>query len=361
MTAKEQLAEAFRAGLDFAAVTEHLRNPLPPHKKVSEQQWQEVISSAEFYSPEQMIAFYGYEWGSSMQHCYWLDQQKKDYGHRVVILPPGERRYCLSDQCRTPDELAGFMAKVGAVGITAHPWRAVVVDPKFKVADHDGIPEFFSRNYFDYRGNGEDNVWIGAEVGPDFYPLRGQWAVPLICEKKRLRFDTQTVTIPEWEDALANGKWLAPLSSSDRHFNYIPFGLRTTVVFARERSHQGVLEALRARRTLAAYMAPFDIELYAGSVMFGDTADQSGSLTLRLAAKRGSVMEMQLNRPGETIKVWKGDDAIGSFVIPVQDIPSGPVWVQVSGTEVDERLHLRRTTITSPIWFQRDAFSGAGW
>ncbi|MCI2286164.1 hypothetical protein L3081_25460 [Colwellia sp. MSW7] len=180
----------------------------------------------------------------------------------MVILPPGERSYCLSDQCSTPDELAGFMAKVGAVGIIAHPWRAVVVDPKFKVADHNGLPEFLSRNYFDYTGNGKNNVWVGAEVGPDFHPIRGQWAVPLICEKKGLRLETQTVSIPEWEDALANGKWPAPISSSDRHFNYIPFGLRTTVVFAQKRSHQSVFEALSARRTLSAYMAPFDIELY---------------------------------------------------------------------------------------------------
>ncbi|MCI2286165.1 hypothetical protein L3081_25465 [Colwellia sp. MSW7] len=80
--------------------------------------------------------------------------------------------------------------------------------------------------------------------------------------------------------------------------------------------------------------------------MFGGTAEQSESLTIRLVAKAGSVMEMQLNRPGETIKVWKGDDAIASFDIPVKDLPPGPIWVQVTGTEVDEKLHLRRTTIT---------------
>ncbi|MDW6005416.1 hypothetical protein SBX37_21330 [Vibrio mangrovi] len=351
-SASEQFTEAYQAGLDFAAVTEHLRHPLPPYKKASEQQWHKVIASAQRYRPEDMITFYGYEWGSSMQSCYWLDADKKDYGHRVVILPPGESRYCLADQCRTPDELARFMAKVGAVGITAHPWRTLIVDPKFNEQKRDSLPAFLSRNYFDYRGNGQDDVWIGAEVGPDFYSISGQWALSPICEQPKLRLDTQTVTVPEWEDALANGKWLAAISSSDRHFDFIPFGLRTTVVFAKERSHQGIMEALRARRTLAAYMMPFNVELYSGSAMFGDTVDKSKMLSIKLDADSGSVEEMQLNRPGETIRSWKGDNAIGLFRIPAQDIPSGPVWVHIIGTEVDDNLHLQRTTITSPIWLK---------
>lgn len=346
--AKQQLDAAMEAGLDFAAITEHLRDPNTPKILKSDLQWNKVISAVKSFKNSPLIAFYGYEWTMTNKYCYDLKPSQPDFGHKVIILPPTTTQTCLADECQTPDSLSDFMAKVGAIGITAHPWRV-------KIPKSENLPLFLRRDYFSYTGNGNGDNWIGAEVGPDFAPLIGsKWESHLICDYPKKISDTQTVILPEWKEALGNGKYLAAISSSDRHFSFVPFGQRTTIIFSKERTHKAIFSALKARRTIAALLEPFEIEFYSGKKIIGDQIKVGEILTITLKALPGEVKQMRLLSPNKTLKTWDGDNSIGTFDVFTEKMDLGPLFIEVVGLKRNKILNQHRTTITSPIWLTQD-------
>jgi hypothetical protein len=338
-TAAEQLAAAREAGLDFAALTEHDRNPNQPGSGMSDTQWNAALEAVAQANTPQFVALAGYEWTRSQRSCFEPDPQEPDYAHKIVILPPAARGRCDSDVCLTPDELGKFVHNAGGIILTPHPWRILIRDNEDK-----GLPPFVTRNYFDYEGDGAGGVFVGAEVGPDFPPL--SWKA--LCTQPGEAIDSQTVTLAEWQQALLEGKHLAAVAASDRHFGFTPFRSRTTVVFATAKTPEAILEALRARRTMAANLEPFAVRLAMGSAIVGETARDEAQGRLRVGASSGEV---------ERMEVWSGDQVVASFPAEAvnRDLTfaiegKGPIWAKITGTETDPATGTPRTTITSPIW-----------
>jgi hypothetical protein len=341
-TAAEQLAAAQQAGLDFAALTEHDRNPNQPGERITPTQWNAALKAVADANTSQFVALAGYEWTSSQRSCFETNLQP-DFNHKLAILPPGATERCDSDVCVTPGQLGEFVQKAGGLILTPHPWQVRLLE-----GARPGVPAFVTRSYFDYQGDGPGGVFVGAEVGPDFEPLR--WK--MLCAFPEEEFNSQTGTLAEWKKALAEGKHLAAVASSDRHFGFTPLASRSTVVFATAKTPQAIFEALKARRTMAANLAPFRVQLAIGGAIVGETAMRNGEGKLRVSAPTEEIAG---------IEVWSGDQLLKSFPAEAvnQDLPFaieadtvGPVWARVTGVETDPGTGTPRTTITSPIWIK---------
>ncbi len=338
----EQLSEARAAGLDYVAITEHDLDPNDPSRKMTKNEWEQVLTAVSRASTEEFIAVAGYEWTSSQRSCF-LDGAGDDYNHKIVILPPGAKDLCDSRTCKTPDELAMFVHGKGGIIITPHPWRVLLLDA------NGNVTSYVSRDYFAYSGDGPGDVMIGAEIGPPFQPF--SWP-GLLCDKPADSFQIRTVTIEEWIAALNSGKRLAAISSSDRHDSRTPFGSRTTSVFVKDKTGEGIIEALRARRTHAANLAPFHVRFSVDRYVVGSTVTGAKEAVIKLVAKPHEF---------EALEIWLGETMIrrlaslppdGRLVVPLDKIGKGPLWIKIVGKETDTSTHTPRTTITSPIWLQ---------
>ena len=376
-TAAEQFAAAREVGLDFAALTEHDRNPNQPGSRMTETQWSAALEAVASASSPEFLALAGYEWTSSQLSCFETHPQHPDFNHKVVILPPGASKRCDSDVCVTPDQLGEFVHSAGGVILTPHPWRVSLLE-----SGRADLPAFVTRSYFDYAADGPGGVFVGAEVSPDFQPLR--WKV--LCAYPDEDFNSQTGTLAEWRQALVRGKRLAAVATSDRHFGFTPFGSRSTVLFASAKTPEAILEALKARRAMAANLEPFAVRLAIGGAIIGETAKADSEGMLRVSAPQEQIA---------AIEVWRGDRLLQTFppnavnqdlVFAPDGVPccepdsepgpasgaapvpgaassasisqpasprsAGPVWVKVTGVETDPATGTPRTTITSPIWLE---------
>jgi len=338
----EQLSEARAAGLDYVAITEHDLNPNDPNSKMSKEEWEQVLIAVARENSGGFIALAGYEWTSSQKSCF-PDAAQDDYNHKIVILPPAAKDICDSLTCKTPDELAIFVHGKGGVIITPHPWRVLLLDA------NGSVTGYISRDYFAYSENGPGDVMIGAEIGPPFQPF--SWP-GLLCDKPSEAFQSRTVTIEEWADALTSGKRLAAISSSDRHDSWTPFGSRTTAVFVKDKTPEGIIEALLARRTHAANLAPFNVRFSVDRHVVGSSVTKAKEAVIKLIAKPEEF---------DILEVWLGKTMIqqlsslptdGKVVLPLEKVEKGPLWVKVIGKESDPVTQTPRTTITSPIWLK---------
>jgi hypothetical protein len=124
------------------------------------------------------------------------------------------------------------------------------------------------------------------------------------------------------------------------------------VLFATARTPEAILEALRARRTMAANLEPFDVRLGIGDAIAGGTARDGGEGQLQVSAGRQEVT---------AIEVWSGDQLLTAFppdavnqrlTFALQPGAKGPIWAKVTGPETDPDTGTSRTTITSPIWLE---------
>ena len=342
-TAAEQLAAAREAGLDFAALTEHDRNPNEPGSRITDAEWNGALEAVEQANSADFAALAGYEWTSSQRPCFDINPQHPDFAHKIVVLPPNAPARCDSDTCTTPDQLGEFVHKAGGVILTPHPWRVVLIE-----AQHAGFPAFVRRNYFDYESDGPGGVFVGAEVGPDFEPLR--WKV--LCAQPDDDIHSQTVTLAEWQQALVAGKRLAAVASSDRHFGFTPFRSRTTLVFASAKTPAAILGALKARRTMAANLEPFQVRLAIGSVIVGETARHASEGKLRVSAPAQEVAAIELWSADQLLETFPPDAVNQDLTFSLVGRAAGPIWAKVTGLATDPDTGTPRTTITSPIWLE---------
>jgi hypothetical protein len=304
-------------------------------------QWTAALDAVAQANTAGFVALAGYEWTSGQHSCFETARPQPDFNHKVVILPPGSSERCDSDVCVTPDQLGEFVHKAEGIILTPHPWRVSLLEGA-------GPPAFVTRDYFTYQGDGPGNVFSAAEVGPDFQPLA--WKV--LCGEPDRNINSQTATLAEWKQALVQGKRLAAVAASDRHFGFTPFTSRTTVLFTAGRNPAAVLEALQARRSMAVHLEPFDVRFAIEGAIVGGTAVNPSEGTVRVTAPAAEI---------ESIEVWKGDELLEGFnseaanrdiPVPLKGRGPGAVWVKVTGVELDPAAGTPRTTITSPIWIE---------
>lgn len=188
---------------------------------------------------------------------------------------------------------------------------------------------------------------IGAEVGPSF--LKSHWKV--LCDNP-LELPSRTVTIEEWLDALNLGKHLAAVSSSDRHDSATSFGSRTTSVFVKNATAEGIIEALLARRTHATNLAPFNLRFSVDHQSVGSSVTDPKEATIDLVVKPEEFRILEIWLGKTMIRRLSNLPADGRVVFPLEKVGKGRLWVKAVGKELDVDTQTPRTTITSPIWLK---------
>ena len=175
-----------------------------------------------------------------------------------------------------------------------------------------------------------------------------------------LLFTPQAIAL--WDSVLDDGHLVAAVGGSDDHRaepepsgTQSPIGSPTTLVWAEELSEAGIVEAIRAGRTVVKLRGPGDpmVDLTAetadgGVARLGDTVTGVG--VARLTAHVTSAVPVNL-------EIWRDGVRIDNLTVEGDD------WIRVleypvSGARERYRAELvtgaGRTTVTSHLWIEGD-------
>ncbi|MCC6874701.1 MAG: PHP domain-containing protein [Sandaracinaceae bacterium] len=158
-----------------------------------------------------------------------------------------------------------------------------------------------------------------------------------------------------WDARCATGRHLAAIGGSDDHRAGVdlgatgsPIGDPTTMVYASELSAGGIVDAVRAGRTVVRLQGPGDpmLELTANDAMVGDTVD-APQVTLRARVTGGAGTRLRFVHNGERLSAVPvaSDPFETTLVVSAPYLASGPDrW----RAELVEGRDLR--VVTSHVW-----------
>jgi hypothetical protein len=292
------------AALDVAALTDHDHwgmVPLDAHPEL----WRAIQTATEaFHEPGRFVTLGGYEWTS------WI------YGHRHVLYFEGEPvlHSSLDPRTETPQQLWQALEGRAALTIAHHPaggpiavdW-SIPPDPRF-----EPVTEIASVH--------------GSSESPDtpmpiYDPVDGHWVRDALDRGYRLGF----VGSGDSHDAHPG---LAQLAS--------PSGGGVAAILSEERTREGVLAALRARRCYATNGPRILLRAALGPHPMGSVVPvpEGGALDLPLfvhAVGTGPIARVELVRSGAVVD---GIDVEGRLEValerPVEGLRAGEyVYVRV--------------------------------
>jgi hypothetical protein len=124
------------------------------------------------------------------------------------------------------------------------------------------------------------------------------------------------------------------------------------LAFVKEKTADGILDALLGRRTHAANLAPFHVRFSVDHQVVGSSVVDAKEALIELRAKAEEF---------DSLEVWLGKTAIQKFIslppngsvkFSLREVGKGPLWIKIVGKEIDNATQTPRTTITSPIWLR---------
>ncbi|MCC6156521.1 MAG: DUF3604 domain-containing protein [Deltaproteobacteria bacterium] len=276
------------AFLDFAAVTDHVEAIWGC--AMSHDQWESLMESAETWNaPGRFVAFAGYEWTASFPFG-GVKSEAEGHAH---LLFPGRAVRCGSNQpeCATLDGLLDFMRPHQPVVIRHHTcanWAPAVFSGR--VDSQTPVVEVTSSH-----GNCECVSCPGRMPESSMDPKN----------------DVRT--------ALLSGPHYGLVGGSDNHnarpgstnyFRKLPLILDTggiTALSARRFDREGILEALRARRTYATTGARIVVEFTAGETSMGGVlpagAEAKGRFTVHGTNVIGAATVFRGDLDDQSIRV----------------------------------------------------------
>jgi hypothetical protein len=292
------------AALDAVALTDHDHwgmVPLDAHPEL----WRAILTATEaFHEPGRFVTLGGYEWTS------WI------YGHRHVLTFEGEPALHSSFDPRTetPQQLWQALEGRAALTFAHHPaggpiavdW-SIPPDPRF-----EPVTEIVSVH--------------GSSESPDtpmpiYDPVDGHWVRDALARGYRLGFVGSG-------DSHDGHPGLAQLASSS--------GGGVAAILSEERTREGVLAALRARRAYATNGPRILLRAALGPHPMGSVArvPEGGSLDTLLfvhAVGTGPIARVELVRSGAVVD---GVDVEGRLEValerPVEGLRAGEyVYVRV--------------------------------
>jgi hypothetical protein len=310
------------AALDVVALTDHDHWGMVPLDASPEMQEAIRAATARFHAPGTFVALDGYEWTS------WI------HGHRHVLYfdGPGPVLSSVDPRYESPQQLwaalegreALTFAHHSAGGPIATNW-AIPPDPRF-----EPVTEIVS-----VHGSSESP----DSVDPIYDPVAGNWV----------------------RDALARGYRLGFVGSGDSHDGHpgltqlaSPTGGLAAIV-TEERTREGVLAALRARRVYATNGARILLRAALGAYPMGSSVPvpEAGELDLPLfvhAIGTGPIARVELVRSGEVVD---GLDVEGRLEAalerPVEHLRAGE-YVYVRVVQQDGGA-----AWSSPVFFEAQA------
>ena len=210
------LTGRYRDGLDVVALTDHDWPGMTRSMYFVEQGIGNVLNAS-----GRFLAFNGFEWSGD-------SQTRARFGDRTVLFPDGYHDIprITDDSANDSAKLSANVRRVGALDWPHHIGRAESpVNPKFLNPETEPVIEMTS----------------GHGVFETYDPAR---AVPV-------PYKTQIVPGTSAQDALATGKRLGLVGSSDSHSGFSGYRVGMFAVIAPELTRGAILDAIRARRTYA--------------------------------------------------------------------------------------------------------------
>jgi len=328
----EQYRYAYdKGGLDFMATTDHLE-----YKKVySDYEWWQTQKFADmFHNPGYFLSFYGYE-----------REQKWPYGHRNVIFSerggpiiftklrsyvecekelPLQLKNSNNTAEITPWQLWQILSEAGICAISmVHTPGSIMgtdwsmyeqIDSRFET-----LVEIYQGSRGSFEGGGERSSTSGGK------------------ETKQSKYH-----IGNYQNALKRGHKLGVFSSSDHVSTSISFG----GVYVKEFTRNGIFEAVKARRTVAA-TDKIKIHFSCNGHMLGKIFETSDKPSIQIFIEGTACLESVSIIRNEVI--YKVFEPKGSKILNVHFTDQNPV-------KGENRYYVRVKQVdgnmgwTSPVW-----------
>ena len=274
----ERSYDIARSHLDFFCFTGHSQwhdMPTMPQDKhlkwvrgfeVMRNNWVNVKRLAnKYYAPDSFVPFIGYEWHSS------------SYGDVCIIFPGSEAELVTLKSIK---EFQNFARDCGAILIPHHPayqrgWRGQnwsVLDPTISP-----VVEIFSEH-----GNAESDRspcrYIRHSMGGRYTPNTLQWL---------------------WQQ----GTQVGIVASTDDHLGYPgAYGEGLVAVYAETLTREGVMEALKARRTYGVSADRIELDFRLNGHWMGETIPAAAARKIHVKVKGKDVIDrVEVLRNNEVI------------------------------------------------------------
>jgi len=311
------LTGRYRDGLDIVALTDH--------------DWPAVTRSMYFVehaignvlnAPGRFLAFNGFEWSGD-------SQTRARFGDRTVLFPDGYHDIprITDDSANDSAKLSANVRRIGGLDWPHHIGRAESpVNPKFLNPETEPVMEMTS----------------GHGVFETYDPAR---AVPI-------PYRTQIVPGTSAQDALATGKRLGMVGSSDSHSGFSGYPTGMFAVVATELTRAAILDAIRQKRTYAIrggqpVLVDFRVDGHFIGEEFRSLKPPRVQVTVKAAKP---IQRIEIVRNNRYVYVRDFDDAALDRTVEYQDTEPPPAYyyARISLAE-------RGYAWTSPVWVNASA------
>jgi hypothetical protein len=268
-------------------------------------------------APGRFIAICGYEWSGD-------SQVRGRFGDRTVLFPPGYHDIprITDDSYDTSDKLAVSIRKLGALDWPHHIGRAESpVNPRYLNPDTEPVMEMTS-------GHGVFETYDPKHMLP----------VP---------YHTQIIPGTSVQDALALGKRVGMVGSSDSHSGFSGFMTGMLAIVAPELTHESLLSAIRQRRAYAIRGGqPILLDFRVDNHFMGDSFASAKPPRIRLVAKGTKpIVRIELVRNNQYIFTKEYTDSAPERTFEYQDETAPPAFYYVRVTQAPGEW-----AWSSPIW-----------
>jgi hypothetical protein len=310
------LSARYQFGLDAVALTDHDWPGTTRSMYYAEQAIAAVLNTE-----KRFLAISGYEWSGD-------SQVRARFGDRTVLFPPGYHDPPrISDPVAdTTDKLSRYVKEMGALDWPHHIGRAESpVNPRYLRPETEPVMEMTS-------GHGV------------FETYDTQHAVPA-------PFHTQIIPGTAVQDALALGKRVGMVGSSDSHSGFSGYRVGMLAIVAPELTHEAILDAIRRRHVYAVRGGePIVVDFRVDGHFMGESFVSARPPRIEGRIKgSAAITRVELVRNNRYIFARDFSDGAREQAIEYQDEEAPPAYYYLRVAQGTNEW-----AWTSPVWVDRE-------
>lgn len=308
-----------RDGLDALALTDHDWPGMTRSMYYVEQGFAKV-----FDTPGRFAAIAGYEWSGD-------SQVRARFGDRTVLFPSGyfDIPRITSEKADTSAKLHLRVKQIGGLDWPHHIGRAESpVNPKYLNPDTEPVMEMTS----------------GHGVFETYDPKHAV----------RVPFHTQIIPGTAVQDALAIGKRVGMVGSSDSHSGFSGYKVGMLAIVAPSLSRESLLDAIKKRHAYAIRGGePIFVDFRVDGHFMGDSYTSAQPPRIRIVVKGNKpIKRIELVRNNRYVLSRDYTDAAGERTLEYRDESLPPAFYYARITQDEGQW-----AWTSPVWVDKPAKS----